>query len=212
MLEYTKQARKANAEGIIKKLSLRNMEGFYAETKEDIIDLLKTLMKPGESVAWGGSMTLDETGVMEYLTSNDFKVLDRKAPKNNEETRAMKAAMINANHFFMSTNAITQDGILVNIDGYANRVSFLCYGPDQVIVIAGMNKVVPDVETGILRVRNIAAPPNTIRLHCDTPCAKLGHCADCLSEDCICSQVVITRRSSVKGRIKVILVGEDFGF
>ena len=129
-----------------------------------------------------------------------------------EAVKEMKAKMINADYFLMSTNAITLDGELVNIDGTANRVNYLCYGPENVLIIAGMNKVSTNVEEGINRVKNIASPPNTLRLKKDTPCAKTGRCTDCLSPDCICSQTVITRRSSVKGRIKVILVGEELGF
>ena len=112
----------------------------------------------------------------------------------------------------MSTNAITTDGELINIDGRANRVSFLCYGPENVLVIAGMNKVVTDVESGLKRVRLTACPPNAVRLNKKTPCAVNGVCGNCYGEDCICSQFVVTRRSGVKNRIKVILVGEELGY
>ena len=159
-------------------------------------------------------MTMTEMGLMEYLQSGESGcvIYDRMAAKTPEEQKAMKANIVNADYFIMSTNAITMDGELVNIDGTANRVSFLCYGPENVLVIAGMNKVATDVEDALKRVKNIASPPNAIRLHRDTPCAQNGRCADCLAEDCICSQTVVTRRSSNKGRIKVILVGEELGF
>ena len=114
--------------------------------------------------------------------------------------------------FLMSSNAITEDGQLFNIDGTGNRVAALCYGPRNVIVVAGMNKVAPDLDSAVKRARNEAAPPNCIRLGLDTPCTKLGKCADCSSPDCICCQFLITRRSRVKGRIHVILVGQDLGF
>ena len=117
-----------------------------------------------------------------------------------------------ADYFLMSSNAITLDGELVNIDGHSNRVACLCCGPKNVIVIAGMNKVVSNVEEGVDRVHNFAAPPNTVRLNKNTPCAQTGRCADCYSPDCICSQIVITRRSSIPNRIKVILVGEELGY
>ena len=117
-----------------------------------------------------------------------------------------------ADYFLMSTNAITMDGELVNIDGRSNRVSCLCWGPQNVIIIAGMNKVALDVESALKRVRNFAAPPNAVRLNKNTPCAQTGKCADCYSPDCICSQIVITRRSSTPNRIKVILVGEELGY
>lgn len=198
---------------IIEKLKLRNMEGYYAATKEDALELIKEkFLTKGVSVAWGGSMTLSEVGVMDYLKESECVIYDRMAPKTPEEQKAMKANMINADYFLMSTNAITLDGELVNIDGFANRVSFLCYGPENVLVVAGMNKVATNVEDAVNRVKNIASPPNALRLNKDTPCAKHGRCADCFADDCICSQTVITRRSGVKGRIKVILVGEELGY
>lgn len=213
MLEMKKKHYEILAGKMIEKLNLRQMEGYYAATKEEALQLVKEkFLTEGTSVCWGGSMTLGEVGVMDYLKSSKCEVIDRSAFTTPEEEKEIKAKMINADYFLMSTNAITLDGELVNIDGHANRVSFLCYGPENVLIIAGMNKVVTDVEEGVKRVRNIASPPNTLRLNKNTPCAKNGRCGDCLSEDCICSQVVVTRRSSVKNRIKVILVGEELGF
>ena len=120
--------------------------------------------------------------------------------------------IFNADWFLMSTNAITLDGELINIDGTANRICYLCFGPEHVLVIAGMNKVVTDVPSGIARVRNMATPPNTTRLHKDTPCARFGRCMNCLEPDCICNQILVTRRSGQSGRIHVILVGEELGY
>ena len=189
------------------------MDGYYVPTKEDALALVKDkFLTKGVSVAWGGSMTLDETGVMDYLKESDCVVYDRMAPKTREEEKIMKGNIINADYFLMSTNAITIDGELVNIDGRANRVSFLCYGPEHVLILAGMNKVVSNVEEGINRVRNIASPPNALRLNKNTPCAANGRCADCVSEDCICSQIVVTRHSTIPNRIHVILIGEELGF
>lgn len=206
------EARKILAENMIEKLKSRGMEGFYAATKEEALEIAKSLLKPGMSVACGGSATLKEVGLLDWLPQSGTEVVDRFAAKTPEEIKEMKARTVNADYFLMSSNAITQDGILVNIDGYGNRVSYLCYGPEYVLVIAGMNKVTPDLESAIARVRNVASPPNTIRLKKDTPCAKTGQCANCLSDDCICCQVVMTRKSNVEKRIKVILVGEDLGF
>lgn len=112
----------------------------------------------------------------------------------------------------MSTNAITMDGELVNIDGSGNRVAALIFGPEEVIIVAGMNKVTADVPGAYKRVKNIASPPNCVRLNKNTPCAMTGQCGSCLGDDCICSQTVITRRSGIPGRIKVILVGEELGY
>ncbi|MCH5252384.1 MAG: lactate utilization protein [Lachnospiraceae bacterium] len=213
MLESKAKHYEILAGKMIEKLKLRQMEGYYAATKEDALNLVKEkFLTKGVSVAWGGSMTLSETGVMDYLKQSECIIYDRMAVKTPEEEKAMKANMVNADYFLMSTNAITLDGELVNIDGFANRVSFLCYGPKNVLIIAGMNKVASNVAEAVDRVKNIASPPNAIRLNRDTPCAKTGRCGDCFAEDCICSQIVITRRSSVKNRIKVILVGEELGF
>ena len=112
----------------------------------------------------------------------------------------------------MSTNAITLEGELINIDGRGNRLAFLCFGPQNVLILAGMNKVVTDIDSGFKRVRNIASPPNTVRLNKKTPCAITGKCENCYSPDCICSQFVVTRRSSTPNRIKVILIGEELGY
>lgn len=212
MMSVKMKARKKMAEGIIEKMKLRGMEGYFAETNEEALTIFKSLAKPGKTVAWGGSATLKEVGVLDYLPESGLTLIDRAKAQTPEEVRAIKAETINADYFLMSSNAITMDGILINIDGYGNRVAYLCYGPEEVIVIAGMNKVVADVEEGVRRVRNIASPPNTIRLNKDTPCAKTGRCGNCLSDDCICCSVVVTRKSNRPNRIKVILVGEDNGF
>lgn len=189
------------------------MEGFFTETRQEAVRLImERFLTTGKSVCFGGSMTLAESGLMDAIETGGCIVYDRKAAKTPEETRQMKANMINSDYFLMSTNAITLDGELINIDGFANRVSFLCYGPDAVIVLAGMNKVVSSVEDGVRRARDIAAPPNTVRLEKHTPCASTGRCGDCYCDDCICSQIVITRRSGVKNRIKVILVAEELGY
>lgn len=213
MNEHKFQARKNQADTIIKNLAKRNMEGYFAGTKEEAVKLImEKFLTNGKSVSFGGSMSLKESGLMDALQKSECIVYDRAAAKTPEEMRQMKANMINSDYFLMSTNAITLDGELVNIDGYANRVSFLCYGPESVIILAGMNKVVSSVEDGVRRVRDIASPPNTVRLGKNTPCAKTGRCGDCFSDDCICSQFVITRRSGIKNRIKVVLVAEELGY
>lgn len=207
------QARKNLAQTMIKNLEKRNMEGFFAGTKEEAVALImEKFLVAGKSVCFGGSMSLTESGLMEELKRSDCISYDRTTAKTPEELREMKANMINSDYFLMSTNAITTDGELVNIDGRGNRVSYLCYGPEHVIILAGMNKVVSSIEDGVRRVRDIASPPNTVRLNKNTPCARTGRCGDCYSEDCICSQIVITRRSGEKGRIKVVLVAEELGY
>lgn len=203
---------KNQAQSIIKKLALRKMEGYYAEDMEEACGKVLELIGPAsKTVSYGGSMTLDNSDIKKRIADVGHELIIREDYKSDEEVRQLKAKMINSDTFLMSTNAITLDGELINIDGRGNRVSYLIYGPEQVIIIAGMNKVVTDVSAGLDRTRNVASPANTVRLGCDTPCAKTGRCGDCL-EKTICCQMVITRVSMIPGRIKVILVGEELGY
>lgn len=197
---------------IIKNLEKRQMEGYYCATGEEAVKKALELMPEGSSIGWGGSMTLSESGLMDAIRSANYQIIDRETAKTPEEQRKIYGEICCSDFFLMSTNAITLDGELVNIDGRGNRVAFLCYGPQNVVILAGMNKIVSDVESGVQRVRDIASPPNTVRLNKNTPCAVTGRCGDCLSPDCICSQIVITRRSGIPNRIKVILVGEELGY
>ena len=200
------------ANTIINNMAKKNMEGYYCATSAEAVDKALSLMPEGASVTWGGSMTLTECGLMDALKTANYELIDRDTAKTPEDSRLMYAKQVMADYYLMSSNAITIDGELVNIDGRANRVSCLCWGPQNVIIIAGMNKVCSDVESAVQRVRNFAAPPNCVRLNRNTPCTQTGKCGDCYSPDCICSQVLITRRSSTPNRIKVILVGEELGY
>ncbi len=204
---YEKQA-----QTIIKNLQTRKMEGYYCESAGDAKRKLAELLSGSvKSVAYGGSMTIDDNGFKSVVEENGHELIVRENYKSPEEVKELKAKQVNADVFLMSTNAITLDGELINIDGRGNRVSFLIYGPESVIVIAGMNKVVANVEDGLRRVRNIATPPNCIRLNKKTPCSVTGKCGNCFTES-ICSQFVVTRMSMIPGRIKVILVGEELGY
>ena len=145
-------------------------------------------------------------------SGSEYEIYNRATIPEGMTKKEFYGKMVTCDFYFMSSNAITLDGELVNIDGNGNRVACLCNGPDHVILIVGMNKVVPDVKSGIARVRNMAAPPNTVRLKRNTPCAEYGRCADCLTDDCICCHTVVTRKSNQPGRIKVILVGEELGY
>lgn len=201
------------AKTIIQHLEKRRMKGYYCPTKEDAVKTAMSLTAANTIVSFGGSMTIFETGIMDALKSRaDIRLIDRSLAKTPEEAKQAYRDSFSADTYFMSTNAITLDGQLVNIDGNGNRVAALIYGPDQVLVVAGMNKIVSNAEDGIRRVHNIASPPNCIRLGKHTPCAATGICAQCLGDDCICSQTVITRRSHIAGRIKVLLVGEELGY
>lgn len=199
------------AKTIIKELEKRSMEGYYCETKEQAVEQVLSLIAAGSTVASGGSVTLEESGVLPAVREGSYTYIDRMTARTEEERREVYARTVMADTYLMSSNAITLDGQLVNIDGNGNRVACLITGPKQVIVVAGMNKVVGTVEEGISRVHNMAAPPNSVRLGLKTPCSQTGKCADCLSPDCICQQTVITRKSK-NGRIKVVLVGEELGF
>lgn len=202
------------AESIIEKLGRRNMEGYYCKDREEANAKAKRFLTPDSSISWGGSETLNQIGLIDDLkeAESDYEILDRKNPPSDLSPKEFYGKIVTSDFYFMSTNAITLDGELINIDGNGNRVACLCNGPEHVIIIAGMNKVVTDVESGIARVRNIAAPPNNIRLGLDNPCTEYGRCMNCLSETSICCQTVITRMSRHPGRIKVILVGEELGY
>lgn len=200
------------ANTIIEKLKLRKMEGYYCDNiKEATTKILELIGDKSKTIGFGGSMTIDENGIKDELKKAGHDLIVPGNYKTDDEIKEYKAKTVNADYFMMSTNAITLDGELINIDGRGNRVSFLIYGPENVIIVTGMNKVVTDVNEGINRVHNIAAPPNTVRLKCNTPCSITGKCANCLNET-ICCQTVITRCSRVENRIKVILVGEELGY
>ncbi len=205
-----KTALARQAETIIKNLEKRNMEGHYFETASDCVEAILSEMPSGAMIGWGGSETLKECGLMDAIHGGSYELLDRSAAKTPEESRQIYARTVLADYFLMSTNAITLDGELINIDG--NRVACLIQGPSNVIIIAGMNKVVPDAESGVARVRTMASPANAIRLERNLPCAATGACHNCLSPECFCCQVVVTRRSMHPGRIKVYLVGEELGY
>lgn len=208
-----KQFYRNQAETIIKKLQARKMEGYYCENSEAAkAKFMELVGDTPKSVTYGGSVTIDELGLKEALEAAGHDLIRRENfPQTPEGVKACKARQAAADIFMTSTNAITLDGELINIDGAGSRVWLMTYGPDEVIIICGMNKVVTDVEEGIARTRNFAAPPNTVRLNKNTPCAQTGKCSNCL-EDTICCTTVITRASRIPGRIKVILVGEELGF
>ena len=206
------QAFEATAKSIINQLHSRNMEGFFFENSRDAVSAILAMMPKGSSVTWGGSETLKESGMMEALKKGDYEVIDRDTVTTPEERRLQYSQMVLADYFFMSSNAVTQNGELVNIDGNSNRVGLLVHGPKQVMILVGMNKIAADVESGIKRVRTYACPANAKRLNKNTPCGVLGKCGECLSSECMCNQIVITRRSGHPGRIKVFFIAEDLGY
>lgn len=200
------------AESIIKNLKKRNMEGYFFETGAECVKAITDLIEDGSKISWGGSASIKECGLMDALQKGNYVLIDRLTAKSPEESRELYVKAVLSDYYLMSTNAITMDGELINIDGNGNRVACLIHGPKHVIIVAGMNKLVSSVEAGYARVRDIATPANTKRLNKNTPCFHTGRCGDCLSPDCICNQVVITRRSGHTGRIKVFLVAEELGY
>lgn len=200
------------AKTLIKSMERRQMEAYYCSDCASAVKKALELMPKGSSIAWGGSETLEESGLKDALDPNLYNIIDRDTAKTKEEQRELYGKIVGCDFFLMSTNAMTLDGELVNIDGRGNRVAFLCFGPENVIVLAGLNKLTPDLDAAIKRVQNVASPPNTIRLNRNTPCSATGRCGDCFGSESICSSIVITRRSHIPNRIKVILVGEELGF
>ncbi|MBR0374735.1 MAG: lactate utilization protein [Mogibacterium sp.] len=197
------------AQTVIKGLASRNMTGYYAATKEDALAKALELIPEGSTVTQGGCMSSFEIGLIDVLKTDKYNFIDRDAA---EDKRAAMLAAYDADVFLASANAITSDGVLVNIDGNSNRVSSIAYGPRKVVFIVSMKKICSDVDAAMKRARNVAAVANAQRFGIETPCTKTGTCMNCKSPDTICCQFLITRYSRHTGRIHVILVGEDVGF
>ncbi len=196
------------AQTVIKGLESRNMTGYYAGDKQEALKRVVELMDEGSSIAMGGCTSAKEIGLMELLESEKYTYIDR----SKLEPREGLLASYDADVFISSANAVTSDGILVNIDGNANRVSCIAQGPKKVIFIVGMNKVCDDLDGAMKRARNVAAVANAQRFDVHTPCKETGKCFDCKSPDTICCQFLITRFSRHAGRIHVILVNDSLGF
>ncbi len=197
------------AKKVIKGLESRNMTGYYAADKEEALKKVLELIPEGSSVTMGGSMSANEIGLVEAVKSDKYKFIDRYAAADKHAAELEAYA---ADFYLASANAITEDGILVNIDGNANRVSAIAYGPKKVIFIVGMNKVCDDIDGAMKRARNVAAPINAQRFGLSTPCSETGSCFNCKSPDTICCQFLITRFSKHEGRIHVVLVNDNLGF
>lgn len=196
------------AETVIKGLKSRNMSGYYAVNKEDALKQALELIPEGSTISMGGCMSAHEIGLIKALENGNYNYLDRA----KMDTREGLMAAYDSDIFLSSANAITNDGIMVNIDGNANRVSCIAQGPKKVVFIVGMNKVCADLDSAMKRARNVAAPCNTQRFDVKTPCKETGKCFDCKSPDTICCQFLITRFSKHAGRIHVILVNDNLGF
>lgn len=211
-MNHLQNAFSAAVPNIIKNLARRNIEAFYYNDSKSMVADILTKIPAGSSVTSGGSQSITECGLIDAIKGGSYVFLDRSVAKTPEEKREFFGKAVMSDVYLMSTNAITYDGELINIDGNGNRLACLMQGPKEVFIIVGMNKFVGSIEEGIHRIENIAAPANIQRLQKDTPCHTLGRCAHCLSKDSICSHTVITRRSGHPGRIKVFIVPENLGY
>lgn len=205
-----------------KALESNNMTAFIVQTKAEAAEKVKSLIKKGDVIASGGSVTLNECGIIDMVKSSDYCYLDRNAVPPEEVPDIYRKAFT-ADVYLSSANAITENGELYNVDGNSNRVAAIAYGPESVIIVAGYNKIVGSLDEAANRVKKTAAPANTVRLNCDTYCAKAGECAafskgndemtcGCSSDSRICCNYLISAKQRHKGRIKVILVAENLGF
>lgn len=193
-------------------LNKRHFEAYYCPDRAAAVEKVLELISLEDTVSWGGAATVDELGVKEALRQRGQAVIDRDTAKDAQERQQMLKQALTCDTFLMGSNAISADGQLVNIDGTGNRVAALCFGPTQVVVVAGMNKVAGDLDGAMRRAREVAAPMNAQRFPLKTPCVANGLCGDCKGPDSICAQIVTTRLCKPAGRIKVVLVGEDLGF
>lgn len=196
---------------LVKNLKARHFDAYYCRNREEALAKALELIPEGASVGWGGSQTCQQIGLLDAVNHGSYRALDRSKCENAQERERMQREMFGADFFLTGANGLSLDGQMVNIDGTGNRVAAIIYGPENVLVVAGMNKVADDLQDAIRRARTIAAPMNKQRFDIQTPCAVTGTCADCKVEGCICNQIVITRHCRPAGRIKFILVGEDLG-
>lgn len=213
LTDTVRAAYATTAQTVIKNLGHHGMEGYFCPSSAEAVELVRSWMAEGDSVTWGGTETFKETGMKAALDeAGVYRMLDRTTATTPEEKRAMWRDRVCADWFFMSANALTVNGELVNIDGNSDRLSLLLHGPEHVVVLVGMNKLVADVEAGFKRIRAITCPLNAARLHTGTPCELTGTCAECHSKSCMCCQMVVTRHSRHEGRIRVVLIGEELGY
>ena len=200
------------AQVLVKNLKERHFDAWYCEDKESALKRALELIPRDATVGWGGTISAVQIGLMDAVKNGCYHIYDRDTCTTPEDRVKMMKKCLTADIFLTGANAISLDGQMVNIDGNGNRVAAIVYGPDTVIVIAGMNKVVDTLDAAITRARTIAAPMNSQRFTVQTPCQITGVCADCKSPDCICNQILITRHCRPAGRIKFIIVGEELGF
>lgn len=211
MTEMQQKYYEKRAKVLVKNLQSRHFEAYYCATKEEGLEKALSLIPAGDTVGWGGTLTCQQIGLIDAVRAGDFHAMDRDACKTPEEREQLMRQTLLCDTFLTGANAISMDGQMVNIDGNGNRVAAIVYGPKQVIVVAGMNKVEDTLEAAITRARTVAAPMNQQRFGHPNPCGATGTCADCKSETCICNHILVTRHCRPVGKIKFVLIGEDLG-
>jgi len=210
---------------VIKALNKNNMEAVYCEKKEEIIPLVEKMLFDGCTITAGGSVSVKESGVWDLINSPKYNFLDRtKEGITEEEKEAAFKAAIGCDFFFCSTNALTENGELINVDGFCNRISAIAFGPKKVVMVVGVNKIVKDVNEGFLRIKREVAPKNCVRLGIESPCSKLGHCislensdnpvmtAGCNFSGRICCSYIVNSYQRIKDRITIILCNDSLGY
>lgn len=195
---------------LVKNLQSRHFEAYYCSTREEALEKALSLIPQNATVGWGGTLTCQQIGLIDAVQAGEYRAVDRDTAKTAEERNEILRQCLLVDTFLTGANALSMDGQMVNIDGTGNRLAAICFGPRQIIVVAGMNKVEDTLEAAITRARTVAAPLNEQRFGLPNPCNATGSCADCKSETCICNQILITRHSR-GNRIKFVLVGEDLG-
>ena len=198
---------------LIHNLRAHNMAGYFVNTREELLHLIKCLLPLGSSVGCGDSVTLEEAGVFQFLRDNDYLFYDKFAPGlSKEQKRKIYLDNFSADTFISSANAVTLDGAIFNIDGNGSRVAPMLYGPNQVLIVIGINKITNDVDSAIKRARQTVAPLDAKRLGKNTPCTSLLRCIDCMHKERICNDFVLITGQFIKDRIKVIIINENLGF
>ena len=213
MNENIKWVNEKKIEKTINNLKKNNINGYYVKDNDELINIIKDIAKEGEVVSVGGSMSLFESKVIELLRSGRYEFLDRyKKDLTQEDIKEIYRKSFFADTYFASANAITEDGKIFNVDGNGNRVAAILYGPDKVVLIVGVNKIVKNIEQAVARNRAISGPANAKRLNLSTPCIKTGQCMECKSEERICCEYTVIKRQRNPKRMHVIFINDTLGF
>ena len=213
MDKYVAWVNEIKIQNTIKALENNHMKGYLAKDKGELIKIIDALTKEGDTVSCGGSMTLFETGVIDHFRSGRFNFLDRyEEHLSKADIKALYRQTFSADAYFTSTNAITENGELYNVDGNGNRVAAMLYGPDKVIVVVGVNKIVKNISEAIERNKSMCAPASANRLDTNTPCKIKGYCMDCNSQDRKCCEYTVKKKQRTENRIHVIFLNDNFGY